>query len=186
MTAQRRDRRACAGDNRPRRQCGWRAVWLGLLLLLPWAVQGAAPDAAASRTVAAEPEVVCSGIAPFAFLEQGQYRGYAYELGQAVMRTEARVPFRGWRMVAFTPYSSVRDRVNAVIALEIMGFAIILALGFYQISRRAKVQSAVYRRESAELRALNARLSRARCSPIRCASTSARMRRRLAAWMPSS
>lgn len=84
----------------------------------------------------------------------------AWVLGQAVMRTEARVPFRGWRMVAFTPYSSVRDRVNAVIALEIMGFAIILALGFYLISRRAKVQSAVYRRESAELRALNARLSR--------------------------
>ncbi|ADE85897.1 sensor histidine kinase [Rhodobacter capsulatus] len=84
----------------------------------------------------------------------------AWVLGQAVMRTEARVPFRGWRMVAFTPYSSVRDRVNAVIALEIMGFAILLALGFYLISRRAKVQSAVYRRESAELRALNARLSR--------------------------
>lgn len=86
MTAQCRDRGACVGDNRPRRQCGWRAVRLGLLLLLPWAVQGAAPDAAASRTVAAEPEVVCSSIAPFAFLEQGQYRGYAYELGQAVMR----------------------------------------------------------------------------------------------------
>ncbi|WP_245909755.1 sensor histidine kinase [Rhodobacter viridis] len=84
----------------------------------------------------------------------------AWVLGQAVMRTEARVPFRGWRMVAYTPYSSVRDRVNAVIALEIMGFAILLALGFYLISRRAKVQSAVYRRESAELRALNARLSR--------------------------
>ena len=84
----------------------------------------------------------------------------AWVLGQAVMRTEARVPFRGWRMVAFTPYSSVRDRVNAVIALEIMGFAILLAMGFYLISRRAKVQSAAYRRESAELRALNARLSR--------------------------
>jgi len=84
----------------------------------------------------------------------------AWVAGQAVMRTEARVPFRGWRMVAFTPYSSVRDRVNAVIALEIMGFAMLLALGFYLLSRRARVQSALYRRESAELRALNARLSR--------------------------
>ncbi|SOC12346.1 two-component system C4-dicarboxylate transport sensor histidine kinase DctB [Rhodobacter sp. JA431] len=84
----------------------------------------------------------------------------AWVSGQAVMRTEARLPFRGWRMVAFTPYTSVRDRVNAVIALEIMGFAVLLALGFYFVSRRAKVQSAVYRRESAELRALNARLKR--------------------------
>ncbi|SOC12541.1 two-component system C4-dicarboxylate transport sensor histidine kinase DctB [Rhodobacter maris] len=84
----------------------------------------------------------------------------AWVSGQAVMRTEARLPFRGWRMVAFTPYTSVRDRVNAVIALEIMGFAVLMALGFYFVSRRAKVQSAVYRRESAELRALNARLKR--------------------------
>ena len=84
----------------------------------------------------------------------------AWVAGQAVMRTEARLPFRGWRMVAFTPYSSVRDRVNAVIALEIMGFAMLLALGFYVVSRRAKLQSALYRRESAELRALNARLKR--------------------------
>jgi len=84
----------------------------------------------------------------------------AYLKGQAVMRTETRVPFRGWRMVAFTSYDSVRERVNAVLAMEIMGFAIVMAAGFYLLSRRARVQSAAYRRESAELRALNARLSR--------------------------
>ena len=33
-----------------------------------------------------EPEVVCSNIAPFVFVEQQHYRGYAYELGQEVMR----------------------------------------------------------------------------------------------------
>ena len=33
-----------------------------------------------------EPEVVCSNIAPFVFVEQEHYRGYAYELGQEVMR----------------------------------------------------------------------------------------------------
>ncbi|RWR09875.1 sensor histidine kinase [Paenirhodobacter populi] len=84
----------------------------------------------------------------------------AYLQGQAVMRTETRIPFRGWRMVAFTSYESVREKVNAVLAMEIMGFAILLAAGFYLISRRARVQSLAYRRESAELRALNARLSR--------------------------
>ncbi|HEY0212163.1 MAG TPA: ATP-binding protein [Paenirhodobacter sp.] len=84
----------------------------------------------------------------------------AYLQGQAVMRTETRIPFRGWRMIAFTSYESVREKVNAVLAMEIMGFAILLAAGFYLISRRARVQTLAYRRESAELRALNTRLSR--------------------------
>ncbi len=84
----------------------------------------------------------------------------AYLKGQAVMRTETRIPFRGWRMIAFTGYESVRERVNAVLALEIMGFALLLAFAFWWLSRRARVQSARYRRESTELRALNARLSR--------------------------
>jgi polar amino acid transport system substrate-binding protein len=39
-----------------------------------------------------EPRVVCSNIAPFVFSEQGNYRGYAYELGQAVMQ---RLGYRG-------------------------------------------------------------------------------------------
>jgi two-component system, NtrC family, C4-dicarboxylate transport sensor histidine kinase DctB len=84
----------------------------------------------------------------------------AFVAGEAVMRTEARVPFRGWRIVTFTAYASVRERVNAVLALEIMGFAILLALTFWYMSRRAMNQSLADRRESAELRVLNARLSR--------------------------
>ena len=84
----------------------------------------------------------------------------AYLQGQAVMRTEARVPFRGWRIVTFTAYDSVRERVNGVLALEIMGFAILLALTFYLLSRRAWSQSLSFQRESAELRLLNARLQR--------------------------
>jgi len=84
----------------------------------------------------------------------------AYVSGEAVLRTETRVPFRGWRMVAYTAYDSVRERVNGVIALEIMGFAILAALSFYMLSRRALSQSQFLQRESAELRLLNARLSR--------------------------
>jgi two-component system C4-dicarboxylate transport sensor histidine kinase DctB len=84
----------------------------------------------------------------------------AYLRGDAVMRADARLPFRGWRMVSLTSYDSVRQRVNAVLALEIMGFAILMAAMFYFLSRRARVQTAAYRRESAELRVLNARLLR--------------------------
>jgi two-component system, NtrC family, C4-dicarboxylate transport sensor histidine kinase DctB len=84
----------------------------------------------------------------------------AYLQGRAVMQSDARVPFRGWRMISFTAYSSVRERVNAILALQIMGFAILLAGTFWVLSRRARMQSVAYMRESADLRALNARLTR--------------------------
>ena len=84
----------------------------------------------------------------------------AYVQGKAVMQTETRIPFRGWRMISFTTYESVRERVNAVLALEIMGIAIFLAAIFFLLSRRARVESRAYKRESADLRALNQRLTR--------------------------
>nr|WP_244519280.1 ATP-binding protein [Paracoccus alcaliphilus] len=83
----------------------------------------------------------------------------AYVHGRAVMQSEARMPFRGWRMVGFTTYDSIRARVNAVLALEIMGFAVLLAAAFYLLSRRARMQSEAYMRESADLRELNMRLT---------------------------
>ena len=84
----------------------------------------------------------------------------AYLQGEAVMRVEGRVAFRGWRIASFTTYASVRDKVNGVLALEIMGFAILLALAFYFLNRKTAVRMALFQRESAELRALNARLQR--------------------------
>jgi two-component system, NtrC family, C4-dicarboxylate transport sensor histidine kinase DctB len=84
----------------------------------------------------------------------------AYVRGEAVMQTEARVPFRGWRIVTFTAFDSVRERVNGILALEIMGFAILLAMAFYFLSRKAWSQTMSFQRESAELRLLNARLQR--------------------------
>ncbi len=84
----------------------------------------------------------------------------AYIQGEGVMRLESRIPFRGWRMASFTTYASVRERVNGVLALEIMGFAILLALAFYFLSRRTAFRMALFQRESAELRALNLRLQR--------------------------
>jgi len=84
----------------------------------------------------------------------------AYLQGEAVLRADARVPFRGWRLITFTAYDSVRERVNAVLALEIMGFAILLAATFYMLSRRAWSRSMSLQRESAELRLLNQRLQR--------------------------
>lgn len=84
----------------------------------------------------------------------------AYLQGEAVMRLENRIPFRGWRMSSYTTYASVREKVNGVLALEVMGFAILLALAFYFLSRRTAGRLAIFQRESAKLRALNLALQR--------------------------
>ncbi|WP_299686452.1 ATP-binding protein [uncultured Tateyamaria sp.] len=84
----------------------------------------------------------------------------AYLQGEGVMRLETRIPFRGWRMTSFTTYASVRERVNGVLAMEIMGFALLLALAFYAMSRRSALRLALFARESAELRRLNTQLQR--------------------------
>ncbi|MFD0981375.1 sensor histidine kinase [Tropicimonas aquimaris] len=84
----------------------------------------------------------------------------AYILGEAVLRSDGRIPFQGWRISSFTTYSSIRERVNGVLALEIMGFALLLAAAFYFMSRKAQSRSILFQRESAELRQLNQRLQR--------------------------
>ncbi len=84
----------------------------------------------------------------------------AYLQGEAVMRLSSRIPFRGWRITSYTTYASVREKVNGVLALEVMGFAILLALTFYALSRRTAGRAALIQRESAELRALNVALQR--------------------------
>ncbi len=84
----------------------------------------------------------------------------AYVQGRAVLRQEIRVPFLGWSMTSFTTYASVRQRVNTVLALEIMGFAILLAGAFYLLNRRTTSRMRLFQRESAELRQLNQRLQR--------------------------
>ncbi len=83
-----------------------------------------------------------------------------YLSGEAVLRSELRVPFQGWKMVSFTAYAPVRERVNGVLALEIMGFAILLAAAFWVSSRKTANRLVLFQRESAELRQLNARLQR--------------------------
>ncbi|WP_246022514.1 sensor histidine kinase [Pararhodobacter zhoushanensis] len=84
----------------------------------------------------------------------------AFLSNEAVLRSESRVQHRGWRLISFTTYDGVREKVNGVLALIIMGFALLLAMVFYIFSRRAWSQSARFEQESVELRQLNLRLQR--------------------------
>ncbi|MEZ5752081.1 MAG: ATP-binding protein [Paracoccaceae bacterium] len=84
----------------------------------------------------------------------------AFLLNTAVLRAETRVRHRGWRLISFTTYDGVREKVNGVLALVIMAFALLLSGVFYVLSRRAWSQTEVFQRESVELRQLNQRLQR--------------------------
>ena len=76
------------------------------------------------------------------------------------MRIEGQIPFRGWQIISFTTYASVRERVNGILALEIMGFAILFVGVFYLSNRRTVLRLMFFQRESEDLRDLNARLQR--------------------------
>lgn len=80
--------------------------------------------------------------------------------GMPVIRSEARIPFQGWRIVGYSTFVTVRERVASVVAVEVMAFAILAAMLFYYTSRQAERRSARLQRESQELRKLNTLLQR--------------------------
>lgn len=84
---------------------------------------------------------------------------YVYIAGTPHLVTEVPVGFRNWRLTYFATLEDVRARVNAVLSLIIMVLALLLALGFYLLSRRTRAESRRIQRESEELRVLNRRLS---------------------------
>jgi len=83
----------------------------------------------------------------------------AYIKGEPLFRQEIKVPFQGWRLSYLASFKGVRSQVNGILALELMALAILTALAFYILSRRAIRQSFLFKAESQQLRALNDRLS---------------------------
>lgn len=78
--------------------------------------------------------------------------------GQPLFRLDQKIPFQGWQLSYLASFENVRTRVNAVLALELMALAILTALGFYLLSRRAIRRAFLFQAESRDLRALNERL----------------------------
>ena len=86
-------------------------------------------------------------------------QSFVYIDGKRLLVSEAKVGFLGWKLSYFASLENVQARVNAVIAMELMGLSLLAALVFFLISRRTERQSVEIRQESDELRRLNARLS---------------------------
>ena len=67
-----------------------------------------------------------------------------YLQGAAVLRMESKIPFQDWRVISFTAYSGVREKVNGWLALETMSFALFFALLnqqlHWEVLERKKIQ----------------------------------------------
>jgi len=92
-------------------------------------------------------------------LQQTQLNDFVFIDGERLFAAESPVDFRGWRISYFASTQNVAARVNAILALEIMGMSMIAALLFFYLSRRRARESNRLAVESTELRALNTRLS---------------------------
>ncbi|MEM8555028.1 MAG: ATP-binding protein [Pseudomonadota bacterium] len=82
----------------------------------------------------------------------------AVEQGENVIEMTSDPFFEDWRLVSFTTVDDARARVNVVLAAEVTIFAVVLAVLFMAISRKADRRSANLARESDRLRSLNSRL----------------------------
>ena len=80
--------------------------------------------------------------------------------GVGLLRTEIKTGFRGWRLTYFATLEDVRAKVNAIIALELMVLALLMAFAFYFANKRLQRESRQIVQESVMLRQLNERLSR--------------------------
>ena len=78
--------------------------------------------------------------------------------GTALLRVETKIGFQGWKLSYFETLEGIRARVNGILALEIMVFAILTAFAFFLLSRTSQKYSKRLKQESDDLRALNMRL----------------------------
>ena len=85
-------------------------------------------------------------------------QNFSYVDGTALLRVETKIGFQGWRLSYFETLDGVRARVNGILALQIMAFAILAAFAFYMLSRASTRASRRLKKESDDLRLLNRRL----------------------------
>ena len=77
---------------------------------------------------------------------------------KTLLQLEAWFNKNEWRILYYTTYAHVREKVNGIIALEITALAILLTINFYLLSRRSRIQSIIFMEESNNLRHMNSRL----------------------------
>ena len=74
------------------------------------------------------------------------------------VRFNKNIPILNWKISSFENYSGVRERVNPILALEILIFLLLLVLSLYSLNRKKILRLNLFEEETIKLRELNKKL----------------------------
>ena len=74
------------------------------------------------------------------------------------VRFNKNIPILNWKMSSFENYSGVRERVNFILALEILIFLLLLVFSLYSLNRKKILRLNLFEEETIKLRELNKKL----------------------------
>ena len=77
---------------------------------------------------------------------------------RSFVRFNKNIPILNWKMSSFENYSGVRERVNTILALEILIFLLLLVLSLYSLNRKKILRLNLFEEETIKLRELNKKL----------------------------
>ena len=110
----------------------------------------------ANQSSSAQPKNLLNSVQSFTHWEELPAKAFLNK--NTLLQLEAWFNKNEWRILYYTTYAPVREKVNGIIALEITALAILLTLIFYFLSRRSRIQSIIFMEESNNLRHMNSRL----------------------------
>jgi len=82
-----------------------------------------------------------------------------YFNSQSTSRHNELIPLLNWNISSFTNYSSVRERVNTILAFEILLLLFLLVSSLYFLNRKSIVRLNLFEEETFQLKELNKRLT---------------------------
>ncbi len=82
-----------------------------------------------------------------------------YEIAHKTTRFTENIPLLNWNISSFINHTSVRERVNTILAFEIMFLLFLVVLSLYALSRKNIVRLNLFEEETFQLKELNKRLT---------------------------
>ena len=78
---------------------------------------------------------------------------------QAAIRSNGAIPLMNWKISSFTNYSNVREKVNTILAFEILLLLFLIVFSLYLLNRKNIVRLNLFEEETFQLKELNKRLT---------------------------
>jgi two-component system C4-dicarboxylate transport sensor histidine kinase DctB len=77
-----------------------------------------------------------------------------YPNAQAAIRSNGDIPLLNWKISSFTNYSSVREKVNTILAYEIFILLFLIVFSLYLLNRKNIVRLNSFEEETFQLKEL--------------------------------